>query len=97
MLMSSRKPQELFFLASPLQCNFDRRLASFHLSRVGVLCGTRAEDPADHDSHEQDDRDENEVRRRHVREVHGRFFTICADRVFSSCSTLPSFRHISHT
>jgi hypothetical protein len=37
------------------------------------------------------------VRRRHVREIHGRFFTICVDSVWSSCSTLPSLRHIIHT
>ena len=44
--------------------------------RYRILRRPRAENPADHDSHEQDDGDEDEVRRRHVGEIHGRFFTI---------------------
>jgi len=70
--------------------------ALLHFHRYCILRGARAEDPADHHSHEQDDGDEDEVRRRHVGEIHGRLFTICADSVRSSCSTLPSLRHIVH-
>ena len=66
------------------------------LRRERVLRGAAAEDPANHDADEQNGGDEDEVRRRHVGEVHERRdsdgrrrLTVCSSR-----STVPRRRQI---
>jgi hypothetical protein len=70
-------------------------LSSLHLRCVCILRSARTENPADHNSHEQDDGDEDEVRRRHVREVHGRFFLNRggpSPRSLAACQSAPTTR-----
>jgi hypothetical protein len=75
------------------------RLVPLQFRRERVLRGAAAENPSDHDPHEQDGRNEDEVRCRHVGKVHDerppestRRLTTCSSR-----STVVSLRRIDHT
>src|SRR5690606_12955099 len=62
-------------------------VASLQLHRVRVARGPRAENPPDHQTDQQDGRDEDEVARGHVGEVHRPRSSSLAVSVRSSAST----------
>src|SRR5262245_22134082 len=73
-------------------------VATPELRRIGITRRAGPQHPADHHPDQQNRRDEDEVRRGHVREIHERLRPSARDTTWvSSCSTRASLRHRPNT